>query len=121
MQRSRADRHQPYFDDCRWKSQHIRVQDNLFELEPSHLGSACTTGNGCGFNGLVSNYGTYPDWSPYQGNVVSDNITFSQDNVWADNRYVGPWAWMIHELGNQVSWNTWRSSRYGQDAGSSRK
>ena len=31
-----------------------------------NLGSKCTAANGCGFNGLFSNYGTYPDWSPYK-------------------------------------------------------
>ena len=111
----------PYIDDCRWKSQHVRVRDNLFVLRPDTIGSSCRRSAGCGFSGLVSNYGTSPDWSPYQGYVVPDNITLRQDNVWSGNRYVGPWHWMQRDLGNEVSWSTWRSPPAGQDAGSTRE
>jgi len=109
----------PYFDDCRWKTQNIKVHDNTFNFTPANLGSKCTADNGCGFNGLFSNYGSYPSWSPYKGTVVEDHITFSQHNVWSNNTYHGPWNFMIHELGTQVSWAQWRGTTYGQDAGSS--
>ena len=82
---------QPYFDDCRWKTQNVHVHDNVFSLDPDKIGRTCASRSGCGYNGLFSNWGTFPAWSPYQGNACQDNITFSQDNVWADNRYVGPW------------------------------
>ena len=75
---------------------------------------------GCGFQGLVSNYGTFPSWSPYQGYIVPNNITFHQDNRWLDNIYVGPWRYEIRTLGHAVSWSTWRGSKYHQDAGSVR-
>jgi hypothetical protein len=108
----------PYFDDCRWKTQNIQVDHNTFNLTPSNVSSKCTPANGCGYNGLFSNYGTYPSWSPYQGEVVEDHITFNQHNVWSSNTYNGPWNFMIHAAGNTVSWATWRSSTYGQDVGS---
>ncbi len=38
--------------------------------------------------------------------------------MWRDNRYRGPWRFMIKELGNQVSWETWRGATYQQDGGS---
>ena len=110
----------PYFDDCRWKVQHLRVRGNLFKIRPDRIPN-CTRDSNCGFNGLFANYGSDPDWSPYQAWVVTDNITFEQDNVWSRNRYVGPWRFQIYQLGDVVSWNTWRSSKYGQDAGSTRR
>jgi Right handed beta helix region len=110
----------PYFDDCRWKVRHLRVQHNRFVFHPGKI-PGCTTRAGCGFQGLVSNYGTYPSWSPYQGYVVPDNITFHQDNRWLDNTYVGPWHFEIRTLGHTVSWKTWRSGKYRQDAGSRRE
>jgi Right handed beta helix region len=111
----------PYIDDCRWKTQHLRVQHNTFRFTPSHVGSACTRSAGCGFVGLVSQWGSYPDWSPYKGQVVERAITFRQDNRWEKNRYVGPWRYQILELGNAVSWRTWRDSPYRQDRGSKRR
>lgn len=98
----------PYVDDCRWKTQHLRVHHNTFRFTPSHLGPDCTAEAGCGYVGLVSNYGTYPDWSPYKGETVEDDITYAQDNRWYANRYAGPWRFQLHELGNAVSWSTWR-------------
>jgi hypothetical protein len=32
-------------------------------------------------NGLFSNYGTYPRWSPYKTHAVQENITFRQNNL----------------------------------------
>jgi hypothetical protein len=111
----------PYIDDCRWKTQHIVVAYNTFRLTASHIGSSCTAANGCGYNGLFSNYGSYPDWSPYQGTVVEKHITFSQHNVWSHNSYLGPWRFMVLQAGHAVSWSTWRSATYHQDAGSTKR
>ena len=110
----------PYFDDCRWKTQHLRVLNNQFRFNPARI-PGCTVARGCGFMGLVANVGTVPDWSPYKGYVVPDNISLHQDNVWSRNVYVGPWRFMVRLLGPQVSWSTWRSAPYNQDAGSSMK
>lgn len=111
---------QPYYDDCRWKTTRLRVTNNVFEFDPARIGARCTADNKCGYVGLFSNWGTYPPWSPYHGDVVEDNITFHQDNRWMRNTYVGPWRYMVHELGKRVSWRTWRSSPYGQDVESTR-
>ena len=108
----------PYFDDCRWKVKHLRVHDNLFVSRPSKIGASCTARAGCGYIGLVSNYGTYPNWSPYQAYIVPNNIAFKQDNVWRDNTYMGKWRFMGRTLWNKVSWKTWRGGRFGQDRGS---
>jgi hypothetical protein len=108
----------PYVDDCRWKTQNLRIHHNTFRLDRAHVGKACRPARGCGFMGLVSQWGTYPDWSPYKGQVVERNITFRQDNRWLENRYVGPWRFQVLELGKVVSWRTWRSAPYQQDPGS---
>lgn len=109
----------PYYDDCRWKTRLVRVARNVFVLRPSRVGPHCTAARQCGYTGVFSNYGSYPAWSPYKGTVVERAITFDQGNRWVRNRYRGPWRFMVLELGNRVSWRTWRSARYHQDAGSS--
>ncbi|RYP85588.1 right-handed parallel beta-helix repeat-containing protein [Nocardioides guangzhouensis] len=111
---------EPYVDDCRWKTQHLRVRANVFQFDPSHFEGGCRAEQGCGFNGLFANWGTTPDWSPYMEDVVMKAITFDQDNVWADNRYTGPWRFMVEDQGNVVGWEAWRGAPYHQDAGSTR-
>lgn len=109
---------EPYIDDCRWKTQNLRVEGNLFRHRPEVIGPACRVARACGFVGLFSNWGTFPPWSPYREDFVERAITFEQDNQWSDNRYVGPWSFMVLEQGNRVGWRRWRSEPYGQDAGS---
>jgi hypothetical protein len=107
----------PYFDDCRWKTQNLVVEGNVFQTDPSKI-RLCVGLKGCGFNGLFSNYGTYPRWSPYKAKVVQENITFRQNNVWRNNTYVGDWHFMVEEAGNTVAWDAWRAAPYNQDADS---
>jgi hypothetical protein len=108
----------PYFNDCRWKTQNVKVHDNTFSFDARSLGPHCTQRNACGYNGLFSNYGTYPDWSPYHERVVQKNIAFYQNNTWSDNTYIGPWRFMVFEMGSTAPWDTWRGAPYRQDAGS---
>jgi hypothetical protein len=110
---------QPYFDDCRWKTQNIVIDGNAFAFDPSKL-RGCKSSKGCGFNGVFSNYGSYPRWSPYRGEVVQKDITFEQNNVWRNNTYIGNWHFMVKEAGHVVNWDAWRSAPYHQDAGSSK-
>jgi hypothetical protein len=111
----------PYVDDCRWKTQHVTVSHNSFVMHPAVLGGDCTARNGCGYVGVYSQWGSYPDWSPYKGRMVEDDITFRQHNVFQRNTYRGPWRFMVHELGHAVSWSSWRKAPYRQDAGSVRR
>jgi hypothetical protein len=110
--------HEPYYGDCRWKTQNVAVSRNVFNFSPVLIGPSCTVSALCGFQGVFSQYGTFPSWSPYRGVTVEDHITFSQHNRFFSNAYHGPWQFMIHEQGNVVSWGTWRSSPFSQDAGS---
>lgn len=107
---------EPLFSDCRWKTQRVDIHNNVFRFSPSAVG--CTDGL-CGRMALLSNYGTFPDWSPYKGDVVQNNITFKQSNSWHGNSYSGPWTFMPFDTGNILTAAQWQAGPYGQDACSS--
>ncbi|MEU8222889.1 right-handed parallel beta-helix repeat-containing protein [Kribbella sp. NPDC048915] len=106
---------QPYLSDCRWKTQNVRVHDNVFRLDPNNVSKDCAARTGCGYNGLFSNWGTFPAWSPYKQDAVQDAITFHQGNRFFNNTYAGPWNFIVHEQGNRVNWASWQGAPYGQD------
>lgn len=108
---------EPLYSDCRWKTQNVRVVGNTFRLRSASLGD-CKV-DFCGVSGLFSNWGSWPDWSPYRGDVIQQAITFDQNNVWANNIYVGPWRWVVKHSDMRLTFDEWRAAPYGQDAGSS--
>jgi hypothetical protein len=113
---------QPYLSDCRWKTQNALVEFNQFTFTPSAIGKACTVANNCGYNGVFSEYGNDPSWSPYQGDIVPDDIAFHQNNKFYGNSYSGPWCFMGWQLGTSVGFKQWQAaasvsnSQFGQDA-----
>jgi hypothetical protein len=111
-------REEPYYTDCRWKTQNVEIHDNVFEHSPSRIGEECTFDNACGVMAIMSNYGTYPDWSPYTGTVVQEAITQEQGNVFLNNTYRGAWRFMPFEQSRLVSFDEWRDAPYDQDSGS---
>ena len=123
-----------YYDNCRWKTQNVLVEDNTLNLDTAQVGASCTVNNLCGFNGLFSDYGT----SIY-GDTPTVAVAFHQNNEFKDNVYNGPWnffAWSLSNLANPVTWAEWTapvtdqcdragelssgtcSSGFGQDTGS---
>lgn len=108
----------PYLDDCRWKTQNVRVHGNEFIFSPRAVGKDCVLTKGCGYNGLFANWGTFPKWSPYQRDAVQDRIAYEQDNLFSANTYAGPWYFLAHGQGNRVNWATWQSAPYSQDTDS---
>ncbi|HJP96312.1 MAG TPA: PA14 domain-containing protein [Candidatus Saccharimonadales bacterium] len=108
----------PYYNDCRWKTQNVKVHGNTFRLTPAHIGASCTFQNSCGLNAVFSNYGSYPSWSPYKGTIVQNAVTYNQNNTFSDNTYEGSWQFLPFEQGNLKSFAEWQASPYGQDAGS---
>jgi Right handed beta helix region len=110
--------HAPYYSDCRWKTQNVAIDHNVFNFDPAKMGSACTAEKDCGYQGVFSEYGTYPAWSPYKKDVVSQAITFHQNNRFFANTYNGPWLFMAFQQSETVSWGAWQSAPYHQDAGS---
>jgi hypothetical protein len=113
---------QPYLADCRWKTQHVSVEFNTFTFMPSAVGKACTPTSNCGYNGVFSEYGSHPSWSPYQADIVPTDIAFHQGNTFSDNTYSGPWCFMGWQLGTSVNFAQWQASanpgknQFGQDA-----
>jgi len=104
----------PLYQDCRWRTQRVDIHHNRFALNPGVVGCEVL----CGRMAVLSNVGTYPDWSPYQEDVVQDAITFDQDNRWHDNAYFGPWTFMPHDTGANLKPGQWQGTPYGQDTGS---
>ena len=108
-------RTQPYYSDCRWKTQNVRVSGNDFIFDPADIGQECTRARFCGFNGIFSLWGSS---EPYNGPAVENHITFDQNNDFASNTYIGPWRFMLLWQGNAISWAVWRGRPYDQDQGS---
>jgi hypothetical protein len=105
----------PLYDDCRWKSQNVLVHDNDFRLNPANIG--CSNFY-CARQAVLSNYGTWPAFSPYMGTKVQQAITFNQNNRWYNNRYQGPWKFVAFESSRLLDAAAWRAAPYKQDAGS---
>jgi hypothetical protein len=108
----------PLYGDCRWKTQNVEVSHNVFSFSPDAIGPDCTQKRLCGFQGIFSEYGSFPSWSPYMGTAVETHIAQQQNNRFVSNTYQGPWRFMIHQLGNVVPWPIWREMPYDQDTGS---
>ncbi|WP_028849188.1 right-handed parallel beta-helix repeat-containing protein [Thermocrispum municipale] len=108
----------PLYDDCRWKTQRLRIHDNLFVFDSDAVDGGCRP-RYCAVQALVANVGTWPEWSPYQGRRVQQALTFRQDNRWYDNRYRGAWQFVGYEPSRYLSFSQWRAAPYRQDAGSS--
>lgn len=107
---------EPYKSDCRWKTKNVTISGNEFRITPANVNN-CDT-DYCGHMAVLSNYGTFPAWSPYKGTIIQQAITFNQNNHWTNNKYYGPWQFVAQETGSLKSWNTWRAAPYNQDAGS---
>ncbi|MDG4861604.1 right-handed parallel beta-helix repeat-containing protein, partial [Streptomyces sp. T-3] len=102
----------PLYADCRWKTQRVDIHDNRFVLDKSVV--KCTVK--CDRMAVLSNYGTYPDWSPYKGERVAEAITRKQDNRWHDNDYLGPWKFVAHDPSRVLDFGQWQGTPYRQDA-----
>src|ERR1043165_7821654 len=103
----------PLYDDCRWKTQRVDIHDNRFVLDTSVV--KCT--DNCGRMGILSVYGSYPDWSPYKGERVARAITLKQHNRWHDNVYRGPWTFVVEDMSRVIDRGDWQDAPYKQDAG----
>ena len=101
----------PLYDDCRWKTQNVDIHDNRFVIDTHEIGCNAL----CARMALISNYGTFPDWSPYRADTVQQAITFAQHNTWRDNHYSGPWTFMAKDTERVIHPWQWQSSPYSQD------
>jgi hypothetical protein len=112
-------KNEPYYSDCRWKSQNVAIHNNEFNYTPANV-AGCNT-NYCGHMAILSNYGTSPSWSPYKDAVVQKAITFNQGNKWYNNKYYGPWQFVGQNTDNLENWTTWQAAPYSQDTGSTKQ
>jgi hypothetical protein len=103
------------YADCRWHTQNVKVTGNRFTMNKSAIGCH----SGCGRQAILSNFGTSPTWSPYQGRVIQDAITFKNNNRFVGNHYVGDWQFMARDTDGILTFAQWQASPYGQDEGSS--
>ncbi|MEQ0564745.1 right-handed parallel beta-helix repeat-containing protein [Amycolatopsis sp. NEAU-NG30] len=102
---------EPLFSDCRWKTQRVEIHSNTFRFDPASPGCAGL----CGRMAVLSNYGTYPSWSPYKGTLVQDAITREQDNYWYSNDYTGPWTFVTGDNSRTLTPAQWQASPWYKD------
>jgi Right handed beta helix region len=107
----------PYYSDCRWKTQNVKVHHNTFKINRANFFNC--SASMCGRNAIFSNYGSFPSWSPYKADTISKAITYHQGNLFSNNTYVGTWNFTAPDTGNLLSQPAWQAAPYNQDAGSS--
>lgn len=108
---------EPLYSGCRWSTKNLDIHHNTFKIDTSQVDGGCPA-KFCATMSVFSNYGTAPDWSPYQGRRIQEAITFHQNNRWHDNSYTGAWVWVAYEPGRYLTLAQWQASPYNQDAGS---
>jgi hypothetical protein len=106
----------PYYSDCRWKTQNVKVHHNTFTINRAKVFDCAT--NMCGRNSIFSNWGTYPSWSPYKADTISKAITYNQGNLFSTNTYLGTWNFTALDTDGLVSPSEWKAAPYNQDAAS---
>lgn len=107
----------PYYDDCRWKTNNVKVHDNVFSINKANI-PGCSTNTSCGFQGIFSNIGTFPSWSPYMGDVIQQAITFQQGNQFSNNTYLGDWSFRAVSENTVYNFAIWQGAPFNQDVGS---
>lgn len=108
---------QPYKSDCRWKTQNVKVHNNIFKTTTASI-PGCDNGSSCGYQGVFSNVGTFPSWSPYKGSGIQNDITFNQNNIFSSNTYLGDWRFKGKEQSSSFNFAVWQSTPFNQDVGS---
>jgi Divergent InlB B-repeat domain/Right handed beta helix region len=119
---------------CRWSTENVVVEHNVFRIDKTAIGAGCAGANYCGINGIFSNYGSFHEFPGYE---IPWRLTFLQDNLFRNNRYLGDWHFAGFQTtvpdGSRVTWQNWiapappippeythdnRPETFGQDQGS---
>ncbi len=108
---------EPYKSDCRWKTQNVSVHNNVFSMNRATITNCASTAS-CGFQGIFSNSGSFPSWSPYMGDVIQTAITYNQNNHFSNNTYIGDWRFRPLTESATTIFAIWQGSPYSQDVGS---
>ncbi|GEL24521.1 lipoprotein [Pseudonocardia sulfidoxydans NBRC 16205] len=105
----------PLYGDCRWKTQNVDVHDNTFVADTAVIG--CAPGYASRM-AVLANYGTYPDWSPYHGEVIQTAISTTQNVGWRSNTYQGSWTFVVAAVDKTESVTQWQGGPDPRDQGS---
>ena len=105
---------EPYTTDCRWHAKNIEVNNNEFHFDDTVVPCA---GTYCGVQALFATGADNMSWSPYTVAGVQNDVMFNNNNSFHDNAYFGDWRF-AKGYGETISFNTWKSSPYNQDADS---
>jgi Right handed beta helix region len=105
----------PLYEDCRWKTKNVTVKGNDFW---NSLADARCVANRCALQALIASEGTAPDWSPYLGTALEDDVTFEQNNRFLSNHYRGAWQFMAHDTDTTLAFDAWTAPPYRQDSSS---
>ena len=107
---------QPYFDDCRWKTQNLRVHRQPVRGHPSHI-PQCTADGRLRLPGPVLQLRHLPGLVAVQGVRRAERTSPSTRTTGgSDNTYVGPWRFEACTLGQHGVVATVAAATYGQDA-----
>ena len=105
-----------YAASCRWHSKNVQVSQNEFRFTEANVPCA---GTFCGVHALFATGANNIPWAPAAYNVqnVQNDVMFNNNNTFFDNDYIGDWRF-VKGSGEGINWDTWRSSPYLQDNGS---
>jgi Right handed beta helix region len=109
-----------WWDGCLWKTENVSISHNIIDFDPASIPDC----NGdswpaCGAGGIFSEYGSA---EPYDTPLLLTQLTFFQNDVWADNTYSGPSSFYVWNQGNgagPVTWAAWTGRVSGGDKCSS--
>ena len=110
---------QPYYGDCRWKTQNVEVNHNVFELRSRQHRTGLHAGQRVRVPGHFLRVRDLSVLEPLQGHARSRTTSRStRTTISAQNTYIGPWRFMVQAQNNDVTWAKWRGKPFPQDAGS---
>ena len=99
-----------WWDGCLWQTANVSVTNNVIDFNPANIQDCNQTDwPDCGATGIFSQYGSpnnEPDW------VIPTQLTFFQNDVWANNTYNGPSQFLGWNQGNNdtITWADWTGS-----------
>jgi hypothetical protein len=105
-----------YATNCRWHSQNVQVFNNEFKFNEANVPCA---GTFCGVQALFATGSDNIPWAPSAYGIanVQNAVTFTNNNKFFNNTYVGNWRF-AKGYGETIYYGTWRASPYLQDNGS---
>ncbi len=96
---------------CMWWTSNVRVTGNTIDFNPADIVHCNQTAwPDCGAGGIFAEYGSSLPYNRSGGWIIPSQLTFFENDAWADNVYNGPstfYAWNQGNGDNPVSWADW--------------